>query len=82
MPTLLPVPDTRLMALVLVALVGVSTMAATVQAPAATLAASTASQDERFQPPQQRALPPFGTRTVLAPVSETRPRLTGAEAAR
>lgn len=85
MPDLPPVPDQRLIALVLAALIAVLTLATTVEAPAAasTFLLATALQDERFQPPQERAPPPFGARAVLAPVeSQKRPRPQGAEVAR
>jgi hypothetical protein len=85
MPNLPPAPDQRLIALVVAALIAVLTLATTVEAPAAVsaLPSVTASQDERFQPPQERAMPPFGVRAVLAPVeSRKQPRPPGAEVAR
>jgi hypothetical protein len=82
MPNLPPASDPRLVALVLAGLIAVLTLAATMGSPAvASTLPIAASQDERFQPPQQRALPPFGTRTALAPHSGKQQRPQGAEAA-
>lgn len=82
MPNLPPASEPRLIALVLAALIAVLTLATAVESPAAASTAA-APQEERFQPQQVRALPPFGTRTVVAPV-ESPKRLypQGAEAAR
>lgn len=82
MPKLPSASEPRLIALVLAALIAVLTLATVGESPAAASTAVT-PQDERFQPQQVRALPPFGARTVVAPVSSPK-RLypQGAEAAR
>jgi hypothetical protein len=79
-----PSPDQRLAIFVLAALIAVLTIAtATMPAAAATVVQDTVAQNERFQAPQVRTLPPFGARNVLAPIeSQKRQRLPGAAAAR
>jgi hypothetical protein len=89
MSNLPPAPDARLIALILTALIAVLTLASVVESPAAasTLvsvasSSSVSIQEERFQSPQEWALPPFGARTVLAPVESPRSQPQSAEAAR
>ena len=87
MPLLPPAPDKHLVAMVLASIV-VLTMTAATEAPAGATtisdgSASRVTQDERFQPHHERALPPFGARTILAPAdTQKRQRLPGAEATR
>jgi hypothetical protein len=87
--------DQRLVTYVVAALIAVLGMAATVGLPASAATVSQGQvsqaqstqdpvlQNERFQAPQGRTLPPFGARNVLAPdESLKRQPLQGAEAAR
>lgn len=85
MPHTSPPPDPRLIALVLAALIAVLLVVTTTGSPAAasSVPLGPASQDERFQPQQERALPPFGIRTILAPVEQPQsPRSRSATTAR
>jgi hypothetical protein len=81
-------PEQRLAATVIAAVIAVLVIAGMAGLPAS---AATVSQDpqepvaqhERFQAPQVRMLPPFGARNVLAPVEiRKRQPLTGAQAER
>ena len=78
-------PEQRLAATVIAAVIAVMAIAGTAGLPAsaATVPQEPAAQNERFQAPQVRMLPPFGARNMLAP-GEIRKRqpLTGAQAER